>query len=308
MPTASALRFAGFATVLTAAILWGTAGTVQALLPAASEPLVVAAARLIVGAATLLAIAAADRASRRGFRLLPARWIVGAGLAIGGYNALFFLAIPGAGVGIGTALAIGSAPIWATFFERLFWKRGPDRRQLLGQALAITGAVLLVTAGAAAAASLAGMALALAAGAAYAGYSLMTSHIGRAAPSTSIAAATFAVAAIALAPVLALLPTAWVVAPAAWPKLAFLGVVATGLAYTFYTWGLRHVAPATAVTLALAEPLTAWLLAVAVVGEPLTPLKLVGAIILLAGLAIVTAAAAPRREASGPRDRALRES
>jgi len=51
---------------------------------------------------------------------------------------------------------------------------------------------------------------------------------------------------------------------------------------------LRRVAPSTAVTLALAEPLTAWVLAILVVGEPATLPRLAGAALLMAGLAIVT--------------------
>jgi len=48
------------------------------------------------------------------------------------------------------------------------------------------------------------------------------------------------------------------------------------------------VPASTAVTLALAEPLTAWVLALVVVGESATPLKLAGAALLLAGLYVVT--------------------
>lgn len=290
MPTITTLRTAAILMVLTAAMLWGTTGTTQALLPDDREPLVVAAIRLLVGAATLLAIAAASREGRAGFAALPPVWILGAGVAIAFYNVAFFMAVLGAGVGIGTALAIGSAPVWATVFEIVFARRWPSRRQLLGQALAIAGAALLVLSGTATDATLSGMALGALAGACYAGYSLMTSRISNAAPSTSIAAATFTVAALLLAPLLLVLPTAWALAAESWPKLLFLGVVVTGVSYALYTWGLRHVAPSTAVTLALAEPLTAWILATAIVGEALTAGKLAGAVLLLAGLAIVTGA------------------
>jgi DME family drug/metabolite transporter len=281
-------RALGLLAVLAAAVLWGTTGTVQALLPAEPQPLVVAACRLLIGAAALLALAGLSGAARRAFRRLPARWIFAAGLAIGAYNLMFFAAVTQTGVGIGTALAIGSAPLWATAFELVLSGRGPDRRRLAGQAICICGSVLLVLSGAATPASAGGMAVAGLAGSAYAAYSLITSRIGQCAPSATIAAATFSVAAVLVAPALVLMPSTWALEPASWPKLAFLGVVATGLAYALYTWGLRHVAPSTAVTLALAEPLTAWFLATVVVGEPVTPGKLAGAVMLLIGLAVVT--------------------
>lgn len=288
-------RILGVAAVLVAAVLWGTTGTVQALLPEAREPLVIAALRLLLGAATLILIAAASSGGRRAFSKLPLALIAVAGLAIAAYNVLFFVAVLKTGVGIGTALAIGSAPIWATLYQALFLRRLPDRHQLLGQALSIAGAILLVVSGAAVEASAAGMAMAAVAGVAYATYSLLTSQAGREVPAPTLAASTFAVAALLLAPALWLLPSAWVLAGAAWPKLAFLGIVATGASYVLYTWGLRHVPPVAAVTLALAEPLTAWLLATFVVGEPLTLLKALGALLLLFGLAIVTGAVRPRR-------------
>lgn len=286
-------RMAGIAAILAAAVLWGTTGTVQALLPPGREPLVVAALRLLVGAATLAAIALSARASRSAFGRLPPLRVAGAGVAIGLYNVLFFAAVLRTGVGIGTALAIGSAPLWVTLFEFALRRRLPSRRQAVGQAVCIAGAVLLVASGAAAKASALGMVMAAGAGAAYATYSLLTSRIGLAAPSATIASATFAVAALCTLPFLGLLPTGWLTGTA-WAQILFLGVVVTGLSYALYTWGLRHVPASTAVTLALAEPLTAWLLAIAVVGEPVTPARLLGAALLLGGLFIVTGTGRPR--------------
>lgn len=282
-------RSLGIAAVIAAAALWGSTGTVQALLPAGKEPLVVAALRLGFGAAALLALALLRGPSRRGFAALPWGGVIFAGLAIGLYNLLFFRAVLETGVGLGTAIAIGSAPLWVTGYEIVVRRQLPDRLRAFGQAVSICGAALLVWSGAGGSGTLRGMALAAGSGAAYAAYSLATSRIRRDAPAATIAAATFSVAFLAVLPVFTLVPLGWLAAPAVWPALVFLGVVATGLAYVLYTWGLGRIAASTAVTLALIEPLTAWVLATAVVGEPLTPGKLAGAGLLLAGLAIVTA-------------------
>ncbi|MSU89051.1 EamA family transporter [Rhodobacteraceae bacterium 2CG4] len=281
-------RLAGIAAVIAAAMLWGTTGTLQAALPPDRQPLVVGALRLAIGALALLALALSAPATRAAFRGLPPGGVLFAGLAIGAYNLLFFLAVLRAGVGVGTAIAIGSAPVWVTAWEVAATRRLPRGRRAAGQALSIAGAGLLVATGDTGDALAGGALLAALAGAAYAAYSLATSRIGHRAPPATLAAATFGVAALATLPVLALAPTAWLAAPEVWPVLAFLGVGATALAYALYTWGLRRLAASTAVTLALAEPLTAWVLATLVVGEPATLPRLAGAALLLAGLAMVT--------------------
>jgi DME family drug/metabolite transporter len=67
-----------------------------------------------------------------------------------------------------------------------------------------------------------------------------------------------------------------------------LGLVTTALAYILFARGLNRILAATAVTLSLAEPLTAGLLGVIVVGEQLTTLAVVGIGLLIAGLAWLT--------------------
>ncbi|MCE8421798.1 EamA family transporter, partial [Rhodovulum sulfidophilum] len=66
--------------VILAAVLWGTAGTVQSLLPSEREPLVVAAIRLAVGATILTLMALRLPENRRAFRRLPWRPVLVAGL------------------------------------------------------------------------------------------------------------------------------------------------------------------------------------------------------------------------------------
>ena len=277
----------GIAAVIAAAILWGTTGTVQALLPPERAPLAVGALRLGIGALALIILAAVRIGRSISLRRLPWPGIIAAGIAIGGYNLLFFRAVSEAGVGVGTAITIGSAPIWATLVETLQTRRAPRPIRLAGQALSITGVAILSLTGGATGSTL-GIALALGAGACYAAYSLLTSRISHRAPSTAIAAATFTVAALIALPVLAITPLTWAAAPAPIAALLFLGVGATGLSYALYTWGLGRVAASTAVTLALAEPVTAWLLALIIVGEAVTLPGLTGAALILFGLILVT--------------------
>lgn len=281
-------RIAGLIAVIAAAMLWGTTGTVQAFLPPERAPLAVGALRLLVGALALVALALAQPVCRRALGSLPLGGITFAGVAIGLYNLLFFWGVTEAGIGIGTAITIGSAPFWATAYEGLVLRRLPPPLRAGGLILSVLGVAILATAGTSGAASPLGIALTLGAGACYATYSLATSRIGHRAPSTAIAAATFTIAALFALPVLFILPLGWLAVPGALATIAFLGVAATGLAYALYTWGLTRVAASTAVTLALAEPVTAWLLATFLVGEPVTGQSIAGALLVLAGLALVT--------------------
>ena len=292
------VRLAGISAVLCAAVLWGTTGTLQTLLPADREPLVVAAIRLAVGALSLLAMALLAGDSRRAFAHLPLRPVIAAGMAIGLYNMLFFVAVTQAGVGVGTAIAIGSAPVWVTLYEALRLGRLPGPLRAFGQAISIRGAALLVL-DSGGGASVGGMVLAAAAGAAYAAYSVATGGLGGRVPPATLAAGTFTVAALIAAPAFIALPVAWAADPTAWPALAFLGVVTTGVAYALFTRGLARVATSTAVTLSLMEPLTAWLLAIFVVGEAVTAQRLIGAGLVFAGLALVTLAPVGRTTPQG---------
>jgi len=66
-----------------------------------------------------------------------------------------------------------------------------------------------------------------------------------------------------------------------------LGLVATALAYFLFARGLRSVPAVHAVTLSLAEPLTAATLGILVLKERLTPEATIGMALVLAGLVVL---------------------
>ncbi len=66
-----------------------------------------------------------------------------------------------------------------------------------------------------------------------------------------------------------------------------LVALSTGVAYLLFSHALRHISAATGVTLALAEPVTAFVLAVLVVGERPGWLAAGGGLLVLAGLMLV---------------------
>jgi DME family drug/metabolite transporter len=67
----------------------------------------------------------------------------------------------------------------------------------------------------------------------------------------------------------------------------YIGLFGTGLAYFLFAYGLKSVKSSSAVTLSLAEPLTASLLGVLFVGEVLALWSWVGLLMLLMGLLIL---------------------
>ena len=271
------------ALVLLAAVLFGTTGTAQALGPDAS-PLAVGATRIAVGAA-LLALAAWTLAPRddRPWRRAP---LACAAVGIAGYQLSFFAAVADTGVAVGTVVALGSAPALAGLLARVV-----DGARLTGRwaactALATAGVLLLVLSGADAKVSPAGVGLALVAGASYAVYTVASKRLlddGHA--PEAVMAWGFGLAAVALLPVLAVVGPGALWSPGGVALAVYLGAIPTALAYVLFARGLRRLTAGETATLTLAEPLTASVLGALVLGERPGALAVVGAALVLAGLA-----------------------
>jgi len=190
-------------------------------------------------------------------------------------------------VGVGPAISICSAPVWTTGFEVVAWKGLQSGLRVAGQAVSIAGVAVLGLAKADEDGTMAGVISAMLAGASYAVYSLATVRVGEAVPSATAAAATIGAGALLTLPVLVIIPPVWLSGIEPWIGILFLGIGTTAIAYALYTWGLGRIAASTAVTLVLVEPVTAWLLATFIVGEVVTLTRLVGASLILVGLALV---------------------
>jgi DME family drug/metabolite transporter len=281
--------------LLAASTLWGTVGTAQALAAVGADPPVVGAARLAVGAVALLAVGAAAGGLRGAWAPGMRRWTVAAGLATAVYQAAFFAAVDRTGVALGTLVALATAPILCGVLAREALPRG----WAAATACAVTGCALLLAPGADGGADALGVALALVAGACYAVYTVSAKRLLTAGVEPlSVLAGSVATGALVLAPVLvggaSGLATARGVALVAW-----LGLVATALGYVLFARGLRRVPAALAGTLSLAEPLTASVLGVVVLGERPSSGAAAGAALLAVGLVLAaTRPGAPRPQPS----------
>ena len=271
--------------VLIAAILFGTTGTAQALGPDGSTPLTVGASRILVGGSILAAMALASG----GFR---GRWplghvlLAGAGVAV--YQLAFFQAVADTGVAVGAIVAIGSGPVFAGILERVLDGAWPGRTWLIATALATAGVAVLSLASATdASLSAAGIGLALVSGLGYATYTIVAKRLLRLGHTpVAVMGASFGLGAVLLLPVLLLGDTAWLHTPDGLALALYLGIVPTALAYSLFARGLRSLDASEVTTLVLAEPLTATVLGVVVLDERVGAGGLLGAALILAGLAV----------------------
>jgi drug/metabolite transporter, DME family len=274
--------------VIGAAVLFGTTGTAQELGPDGTTPLGVGTLRIVVGAVALWCFA------RRlpplaTLRLHPGLVVLGA-VGVAAYQPTFFAGTARSGVALGTVVALGSGPIFAGLIELLWLNRRPARRWMLATTVTIVGGALLVFSGAGAGGtvSVVGIAASLTAGASYAVYAIASKlMIMRGVQSTVSLAWPFTVGALLLVPFAVGEPLGWATSGAGALMLVHLGVLTVGLAYFWYGWGLRTLESYTAVTLTLAEPVTAALLAVLVLDERLRTTGWAGVALVVLGLALV---------------------
>lgn len=277
--------------VLIASVLFGTTGTALDLGPDDATALGAGTFRIVVGAAALWVFAR----RRLDLGLLRRhRWLfVAGGATVALYQPAFFVGTQRSGVALGTVVALGSGPVFAGMVEWVWTRRRPRRVWAVATAVSLAGGVLLVFAGdvgadgdgGGASIDLVGLAGSLTAGFAYAVYATTAKAlIGRGVPSTVSLAWPFTIGAVILLPFGLAEPLGWIGTAGGALMLAHLGVLTVGLAYALYGAGLRMLDTSTAVTLTLAEPLTASILGVAVLDERLRWFGWVGAVLVLVGL------------------------
>ena len=213
------------------------------------------------------------------------------------YQPAFFAGTAVNGVAVGTVVALGSAPIITGALDWALRRRYPGHRWLVATAIATAGVAILASAsepGHAAADPL-GLLASIGAGASYAVYTLSAKALlDRGWTPTGSMGALFGLAAVVSLPLLAATDAAWLATGPGLAMALWLGLVATTLAYVLFGIGLRGLAPATVSTLTLAEPLTAGILGVAVLGETLTAGGILGLVVLAVGI-VVLATAGVRR-------------
>src|SRR4051794_29512864 len=297
------------------AVCFGTTGTAQAIGPSAS-PVAVGAARIVLGGTLLVVIARV-----MGVRVprLDAT-VLAIAVAIAIYQLSFFAAVKLTGGAVGTVVAIGTGPGAAGVLGRLVNGERLTRRWAAATVCAAAGVVLLAGDGGATV-DPGGIALAVTAGVGYATCTVLSKRLlvagvapegvmaagfggaavlllpGVAGRGAGVLAAGFGGAAVLLGPGLGVGGPGFLTAPGGIALAVYLGAIPTALAYVLFSRGLRSLTSGETATLVLAEPLTAAALGVAALGEQPSVAAGAGAMLVLAGLAML---AIPRRRSLAP--------
>lgn len=272
--------------VLLAAMLWGTTGTAQNYISGDAHPLTIGAFRLMIGGFSLLLFTFLTKGII--FRTIPWPAALLSALSMALFQPLFFSSVQLTGIAIGTVVAIGSAPVLAGMIEWLFLKKRPDRIWAIATAMAIVGSILLFANKGSADVNSLGVAMALGAGLAFALYAIASKYVLETMEAVPAVALIFSVAAVMLLPSLFFFDVSFILNPADAGIILYLGFATTSLAYILFSRGLKRIPSSSAVTLSLAEPLTASVLGVLIVGEVLSGLSWAGIGLLLCGILVLT--------------------
>jgi len=273
-------------------LLWGTiAVTVTAIYRLAPlHPITIGFFRVAFAAPALILMTVMT-GQHRGFRF-SRPFLLRAGLmgvAIASDQLCNFTAIQKAGVSIASLVSLCTAPLLVAVFGALVWRESVPPRVYALLDTALVGTALLVyrPEGAGGAHSLEGVLWALGSAASYGTILLSSRSFSTMAPPLVSLSTSFSLAVLLLLPLAAHQGLALHVPGQVWALLAYLGVVATGVAYLFFLVGMRQTPVTVASVVTLLEPFLAVILALVLFGEHLTALGILGGGILLLSLGLL---------------------
>ena len=272
--------------IIGAALLWGTTGTAQAFAPIGFDPMVIGALRLLIGgiALLLLAIKRKELGKFSDWKLLP---VFLAAAFTASYQLCFFAAVAKTGVAVGTIIGIGSAPIAGGLLGLIFRGERPGKCWLVATILAVIGCSLLSFSGGDVAIYPLGVLLALGAVLSYAAYTLMIKGLLERHSPNAIMAVVVCIGAVLISPALLNIDPDWLLQPRSIGIILHLGLATMALSYWLFARGLHTIQVATAVTLSLAEPMTAATLGILILGERLNTQAFFGISLIFAGLPVL---------------------
>ena len=291
----------GWLALLTAASLWGTTGIVFHALGTSggANAVSISFLRLALSVPFFLAMA----------RLRVGRWFVpltlrgllalaALGLCMAFYQLTYVLAIERVGVAVSVLISICGAPIIVALVSVSLLGERLRARTVAALAAAIAGTVLLVgrtpQPGVLSAQFASGVALAVACAACYAFYLLAARAAGRACGPMHAGAISFAIGALALLPFAGHDGLQLRYSPAGWAMLLYVAAVPTALAQTLFLGGIKATGAIGGAIASLIEPLVSTVLAVLVLHERMTWYGGLGAVVLLAGIALMQSAPAEK--------------
>ncbi len=298
-------RLLGVLAVAAAASMWGTLGFFAKILYAQGvsfESLV--AVRASVGwlaAIGFLLVTQGARSlwvARRDLAFLLPLGLVG----IGFFYLLYFYTVRESTVGT-AAILLYSAPAFVVILARLFLKEPLNAAKVFALLLTVGGIFLVVGAYAPANLEVSPKILltGLLSGLTYGLYAIFGRPLaGHLSPAVILSYALAFGSALLIFAALPTLDTLVGLPAGSYLLLLMLAVIHTTLAFALYTFGIRHLGAGRAAIVATIEPVVAGILGVTLLGEELTALKALGALLVLAGA--VLAQVGPRKARPGRRE------
>ena len=252
-----------------------------------------------VGLASVAVIALLLATGRRELLRPPPPTVIALGVLLATHWSLYFAAIKETSVA-SAVLITYAAPIFMALLAPLLIREHVPAVSVVALAISLAGITAISLAGGSGeeAVRATGVVLAVLAAITYAFMIVLLKRWGADVHPTTVIVWQEGIAAVVLSPALLFADFGNVTAGDV-GYLLLLGIVLTGLTGVLYVAGLRWVPATTAGILAYMEPVSAALLAAAILGEALTPAVIVG------GLAIVAAGVAVAMrspEAAGPPD------
>ncbi len=291
MGSATSDRLLGALAVVAAACTWGTLGFFAKVLYAegVSFEALVAVRALVGWVAMLLFVllmrgAGSLQVAGRDLLFLVPLGLVG----IGAFYLLYFFTVRESTVGT-AAILLYSSPAFVALLAWVFLNETLGPVRILALTLTF-GGIFLVVGGydpGALEVSLLVLATGLLSGLTYGLYSIFGKPVARRLDPAVILSYALGIGAVLL--VLAALPTLYTLvglSSGSYALLVMLAVVHTALAFGLYTVGLKRLDAGQAAIVATVEPVVAGAIGVVLLGEKLTALKVIGALLVLAGAAL----------------------
>jgi len=279
--------------------LAGTAGTVAAIYALNTPSPVIGFVRLSIGAITLLILAPFFGGKLKGLIRLATRpgvWIMAASSA--SYQVFFFASVERTGVATAALITVGCIPVSAGIVGWIFLRERLSKIWLVSTAIAISGLVI-ASLGELQTNDATGLFYAVAAGSGIGAYiNAAKLEVRAGGHSMQLPGMAFLLGSVGLFFIVRseLIQVQWTTQTIL--LAVYLGAVTMGIANGIQTLGLKGISPGVASTMMLADPVTAAVLGVVVLGEAVTLNGAVGLILVVIGLVMQSFAASEDSQAS----------
>ncbi len=283
--SATANRWLGLILIITSAISFGAMPIFARLAYAAgADPITVLFLRFTIAAVMMILIMIVSKTAFPRGLILVELILLGA-IGYVGESLAYFMALTMASAGL-VALLLYIYPALVTALSAIFLKEHLTPVKIVALFLALSGTALTIriTSGG----SMLGILLGIAAAVDYAIYILLGSRIvRRSGPLGSTTVIIISTASV-YAGIVAIRGVTFPATSNGWIAIIAIALISTVLAFTTFFAGLKRIGPTSASTLSTFEPIVAVILAAIVLGESISPVELLGGVLILAAVVVLT--------------------